>query len=232
MGIEEDMQYAHSIDDPDKYQEYIRACIDVHCPNGTYLERCAIINQYLGYNSNKTTSYQEHTRAIEACLLCYQESMEHLHAVEIAVADMRKGTRKKIKKRRISDSLKEQIQKDKKERETYWKNHAWITINQMVKNLDVLEMQLQRTDALFSDLATEGYVQLQKIMQNTQQSKKVKKYNIVYALEKSWLQLREKLQDVIQTKNALMPMVEGEIQNMRNALQNAINMKNAGHAHA
>ena len=231
MGIEEDLLYANSIDDPMQRQAYIKACINVHCPNGTYFERCIILQQYMESNNNKVASYQEHARAIKSFLLRYEESMANVHEVEIVIAKMRKATQKIIKKR-LNDSIKKQVRSDKINRQKYWKNHTQTIIREMEAQLDGLEMQLQRTNTIFADLAAESYTQLQEIMHNTRKPERSKKYAVMQSLDTAWSHFREVLQEAIQAKNALPPILEREIHNMRNILQQTMTNGNPGHAPA
>ncbi|MDP7069656.1 MAG: hypothetical protein QF815_03940 [Candidatus Peribacteraceae bacterium] len=162
-----------------------------------------------------TEKYREsHASAIEACLLCYGSKFTELQKIETAIEKMREKTRKMMRGRK----RKELARQGKRERQEYWNVNAVPLVNELESRLNILQQQLVDTDALYPDIATEGYGLLMNIIQMTPETKGVPMQSVIYPIVEAWKNLRNRLKEAIDAGGNLLAQIDQDISSVRNAL--------------
>ena len=145
---------------------------------------------------------QNHIRAVEACLSCYEHSVEQLHTEENHLANMREES-VKIARRKMTPARKSAIQTHKKEREQYWQDHVTPVIHTMQEQLDRLKIQLELTHMHYPDLANEGCKTLLEMTDKTALIDDIPKKSVIRLMNC----IKEKLRTTLESNKEMLPEI-------------------------
>lgn len=193
-----------------------RAWVLVYHPNMSRRAQEMLITKL-----SSTGNRDIHTMALEASLLNFQNSIDQLTKIDVAVARMRRKTLKKMKKK-VTPRSRAKAKAGKNAREAHWNEHATPIMETMEIRLVTLQSQLQETSKFFTDLAEDGYAQMMVIMEKRVPIKTTPERVSRHPIIETCRALTIKLYELLRKGEDILPGIQKEIDGLRTQLSNSI----------